>query len=93
MLDTLWLMAHVQGGNIEKVACVGREKSLIHLVCTCLVPQGFLGISVKLRYTNLREVCRLLPCGRQRSNEATQLFAYRNCPRVWTFQLNTMTRN
>ena len=43
----------MQGGGIEKVACMGREKYTLFVH----VPQGFLGISVKLCYTNLREVC------------------------------------
>ena len=40
-----------------------RKKSLVHTVCACSVPPGFLGIleiSVKpVRYTNLRKTCRL----------------------------------
>ena len=40
-----------------------RKKSLVHTVCACLVPPGFLGIwkfFVKpVHYTNLRETSRL----------------------------------
>ena len=48
-----------------------RKKSLVHTVCACSVPPGFLGnleISVNLlRYTNLHEACRLLQIGGGRS--------------------------
>ena len=40
-----------------------RKKGLVHTVCACSVPPGFLGIleiSIKpVRYINLRETCRV----------------------------------
>ena len=38
---------------VPRLLCMGREKkSLVHTVCTCSVPPGFLGIYVK--YAPLR---------------------------------------